>query len=81
MKQILNVILKRSANGIIFTNLNQKYFSFFSQNGLNNLEKGLNSKKLDNFEIDSVAKYLETCKNIVFINGAGISTCNFMHKF
>ena len=37
------------------------------------------SKKLEAFDIASVTKYMKTCKNIIFMVGAGISTCKQMN--
>jgi hypothetical protein len=34
-------------------------------------------KNLDSLDIDGVAKYLKTCKNVICLIGAGISTCKF----
>lgn len=35
-------------------------------------------KKLETLDIEGLSKYLLTCKNIVFMNGAGISTCMYL---
>ena len=32
-------------------------------------------KKLETLDINGIAKHLKTCKNIIFMSGAGISTC------
>jgi hypothetical protein len=34
-------------------------------------------KNLDSLDIDGVVKYLKTCKNVICMIGAGISTCKF----
>ena len=32
-------------------------------------------KKLETLDLNGIAKHLKTCKNIIFMSGAGISTC------
>lgn len=34
-----------------------------------------NLKKLETVDLKGIAKHLKTCKNIIFMSGAGISTC------
>lgn len=48
-------------------------------NSLNDSLKITNKpiQKLETLDIDGLSKYLLTCKNIVFMNGAGISTCRY----
>jgi len=37
-------------------------------------------RKLKSLDIEGVSEYMLKCKNIIFMTGAGISTCNF-HRF
>ena len=46
------------------------------------IDDGSNVKRnLDSLDIDGVVKYLKTCKNVICMIGAGISTCKFYMSF